>query len=474
MSRNHHYKNNLIIYGLAKNDKGEGDNLDWRVSTSLVNNPVAQNGQSANCYVVGRTGEYTIPAYKGAYKNLSTASLCLAGKTYVATRVNVAFNKSETVGINQIPFKVNPEYDAETNTISFTIDQVDASILGQLDFVPNGNFVLELQYKENTSGPWITEWSWHFWCLTDIDILGAGWGQVSLQNMPDGTPMHDRNIGVVDGLIIGAQSGFYYKYGEHAPYWDTDGDEIYEKLGGGSLEVQSWTLTNGVKSPTDPCPPGYRVPSSDLWGTTNDSGATKEHATIGINSYAFKYYETNNGTQWDITDDYTLYYPYAGWLNSNFEPADGISDASGDEQTYTKSIDVKYNYVLGQTNLLSRVSTPTQFKNIYWEKANETTEGRIWRNDNNALRYGYKYEGIKINSCQRRTGKWKSSLSSTVNWNDDWDTVTDSNTLTETEKTAIIKELDGNIFDKIDWSDIVGSFQKIFASPEIIFEPVAG
>lgn len=478
LSRNHHYKNNLIIYGLDKNDKGEGDNLDWRVSTSLVNNPVAQNGQSANCYVIGKTGEYTIPAYKGAYTNLNSAPLCLAGKTYVETRVNVALNKSETIGINQISFDANPAYDPETNTISFSIAQLDLSILGSLDYVPNGNFVLELQYKESADGPWITEWSWHFWCLNAVNILGTGWGQVGEQKMPDGTTnIHDRNIGVVNGTPIGAQSGFYYKYGDHTPYIDTNSDDVYEKIGGGSLGTSSWTPINGVKSPTDPCPPRYRVPSSDLWGTEtkNYTDATKEHATIGVNRYAFIYYESNNGTQWNLTDDYTIYFPYAGWFDSSFKPQTGVSDEGGDEQNYTKTIDVKYNYTsLGTTNLWSRVSTPSQFRNISWQRVDESVEGRIWRNDGQALRFGYEYEGIKINSFERRTGKWKNSYSSTVNWNDDWTTVTDPSTLSNTEKTALVKELDGNIFDKIDWSDIMGSLQKIFGSPEVMFEPVAG
>ena len=470
LKRNTKYINQISIYGT--------DNNDYRVNTEIINNPVAQNGQSANCYVIGRTGKYTIPAYKGAYINLSGAPLCLTGKSYVETRVHVAFNQSETIGIDQISFDANPAYDAETNTISFSIAQLDLSILGSLDYVPNGNFVLELQYKESKEGPWITEWSWHFWCLNAVKIFDTGWGQVGDQKMPDGTTtMHDRNLGVVNGTPIGAQGGFYYKYGDHTPYLDTNNDKIYDKIGGGSLDISSWAPINGVKSPTDPCPPGYRVSSSDLWGTEtkNYKDATKEHATIGVNSYAFKYYETDNGTQWILTDDYTIYYPYVGWFDSSFKPQTGVFDEGGDGQLYTKTIEVKYNYTsIGLTNYTSKVDTPSRFKNISWQRANESSEGRIWRNDGNALRYGYIYEGIKINSFEKNTGTWKSKYSTTINWSNEWTTVTDPSTLSDTEKTAIVKELDGNIFDKIDWGDLVGSLQKIFGSPDVIFEPVAG
>lgn len=468
LKRNVNYINQITITGITKNDTGTGEDLDHRVSSEIINNPVAQAGQSANCYIIGKTGEYTIPTYKGAYSTLTSAELCLANKTVVATQVNVAYNKSQTTGISTIPFKVNPEYDRETNTISFTIDQVDGSILGSLDFVPNGNFILELQYKESETGPWITEWSWHFWCLTDINILNTGWGSVGEQKMPDGTHfMLDRNIGVVSGIYIGAQSGFYFKNGDHTPYLDTNNDKTYEKLGGGSLSNNSWALINGAKSPNDPCPPGYRIPSGDMWSGKNNNNATKEHSSIVVN--AFKYYETNGGTQYDLTDDYTIYYPYAGWLDEQLKLSTGVADNSGKEQTYKSTIEVKYNYSSLGVNIFSRVSSPTRFRNIQWQQVDETSEGRLWMNAGNAIRYGYIYDGIQINSLEKSTGEWN-RLKTKVTWKDDWNTIKDLSSLSDTEKTTIIDNLDGNIFDKIDWNDISGSLQKIFSPATIVFE----
>ena len=42
----------------------------------IINNPVAKEGKSANCYIAGREGEYHFPAYKGAYNDLTDAALC--------------------------------------------------------------------------------------------------------------------------------------------------------------------------------------------------------------------------------------------------------------------------------------------------------------------------------------------------------------------------------------------------------------
>lgn len=373
LSRNYHYKNSLIIYGLDKNDQGEGENLDWRVTTSLVNNPVAQHGQSANCYVVGKTGEYTIPAYKGAYTSLTSAPLCLAGKTYVETRVNVAFNKSQTTGIDQITFDANPTYDPTTNTISFSIAKLDLSILGSLDYVPNGNFVLELQYKETKGGSWITEWSWHFWCLNAVKILGTGWGQIGEQDIPDSDdPMHDRNLGVVSGTPKGAQIGFYYKYGEHTPYVDTNNDDVYEKIGGGNLGTSSWAPINNVKSPTDPCPPGYRVPSSSLW------------ASMGSKSTVYNAY-LYSGDDNALNGNEDIYYPYSEYLvdvggTLHESEKNQLSDYKYTKQTDVWAVTTTYNLRIRyreKYSIIRGVLWATDYAIDYYTRHNQIADEKI-------------------------------------------------------------------------------------------------
>ena len=115
--------------------------------------------------------------------------------------------------------------------------------------------------------------------------------------MPDGViNMMDRNLGVHALTNAGRESGFYYRYGEHAPYLDPDGDGVYTQYGGGSIgnSAPAWTINE--KSVTDPCPPGYKVPASSVWDTEIEG----RHST-----YGFIYYDN-------------IYYPYSGYMKEDF------------------------------------------------------------------------------------------------------------------------------------------------------------
>ena len=115
--------------------------------------------------------------------------------------------------------------------------------------------------------------------------------------MPDGViNMMDRNLGVHALTNAGRESGFYYRYGEHAPYLDPDGDGVYTQYGGGSIgnSAPAWTINE--KSVTDPCPPGYKVPASSVWDTEIEGR-----------------YSTNSFIYYD-----NIYYPYSGYMKEDF------------------------------------------------------------------------------------------------------------------------------------------------------------
>lgn len=117
LSRNTHYKNFLTIKGTDNNDKAEvADNLDHRVTTSTINNPVARAGKSANCYVINATGEYNFPAYKGAYNDLAEAVLC---NNQTANEIVILANdNSSNIELS------NYTYDPERNLISFNVSKI--------------------------------------------------------------------------------------------------------------------------------------------------------------------------------------------------------------------------------------------------------------------------------------------------------------------------------------------------------------
>lgn len=295
LKKNINYINHITIKGIENNENGSGVNLDHRVSTDIINNPVAQAGKAANCYIIAKPGEYTIPAYKGAYNNLSRAVLCMAGKNMseYETRVEVLANVVEYENITNITFSAPPTYDPETNTISFTVN----SMLGNDNWVPNGSVILALQYRRKGEATWTTEWSWHLWFMFNITASEDGWGTIGYQTMPDGeNNMMDRNLGVHAFTNADRASGFYYRYGEHAPYLDPDGDGVYTQYGGGSVSNSAPAWSASGKSVTDPCPPGYKVPASSVWNTDIEG----QYSALG-----YIYYDN-------------IYYPFSGYMKEDF------------------------------------------------------------------------------------------------------------------------------------------------------------
>ena len=90
-----------------------------------------------------------------------------------------------------------------------------------------------------------------------------------LQESSTGQSLPSLLAGIMPGQAL--DLGLYYQYGKKEPYLNG------EYLGGGSLDISSWTYKDNKKSPTDPCPVGYRVPSATIWQGTNDINATKQH-----------------------------------------------------------------------------------------------------------------------------------------------------------------------------------------------------
>lgn len=327
LARNTHYNNVLTIKGTNQNSTTQ-DNLDHRVTSSTINNPVAKAGKAANCYIIAEPGEYTIPAYKGAYNNLNEGVFCMEGKdlSQYETRVEVLANVVEYESITSISFSIPPTYDPETNTISFTV----SPMISNTKWVPNGSVIIALQYRKKGTTTWTTEWSWHLWFVYNITAAEDGWGTIGYQTMPDGTTnMMDRNLGVHAFTNAGRASGFYYRYGEHAPYLDPDGDGVYAQYGGGSVSDSDPTWSASGKSVTDPCPPGYKVPLSDVWtdlGSHNLGGYYEYTSSIH-----YPYYKNSNGD--NLTETHTYDYLVKNEYNLNIS---GTKKAKNIKYIFTK------------------------------------------------------------------------------------------------------------------------------------------
>ena len=294
MNRNVHYTNLLTITGIQKNaDNTDEALIDHRVKIS-DGDMVSMFGEVANCYLISKEGEYSFPAYKGAFKAdvLSKEYLCNGNRAeiiYESSETDIVFDDEDGDGN---PINVKTDADG-TKVIEFKLSKVGA----------DGNVIIAM-YDDNGN----IEWSWHMWFVTGLQLGGnkTGYFELGTQTLPNGKKMTDRNLGVtangLENLASGTLTGLYYKYGHKDPYLN----QTY--LGGGECAEYDWG--SNYKSRTDPCPPGYRVPSSDVWkGFT----PTNEHSRT---PNAFIFWKENTGDI-NLIDDIYVYYPYSGYINKD-------------------------------------------------------------------------------------------------------------------------------------------------------------
>ena len=335
LTRNKIYKNYIRINGVEN-----GPDVDHRVEVldkiEEVVDDVTKSGQSANCYIISTVGTYMLPAYRGAYSDMRYAEMCDVGENAVIAcdNPNISITINETL--------------SKQSTIVFDV-KLNGSLL-------SGNAVIARIVEGKI------DWSWHLWFIPGIEWDGGSndlesvnrIGGLQNEDMPDGTTMANRNIGVIgaiqnsDTWLQGTQTGFYYKYGYRQPYFE---DKVYgkEKKYHGVNDdnddsFTAWNDSDG-KSITDPCPPGYRVPPISVW-TNNHNSATKAHANL---YNAFRYWDRgDNNISWgnifaDVLGLNDIYYPYSGYIDEagNIKKSEGyLEDAT--KNTFTGSS--YYNY----------------------------------------------------------------------------------------------------------------------------------
>ena len=350
LARNVNYINYLKITGINNHD-GEGAvEIDYRVSTTIINNPVAKEGKSANCYIIAATGEYSFPAYKGAYNDLTDAALCNH-----ETAVELREAKNDNSG-NIVLSGLS--YDPDQNMISFNIDKID-----------NGNVVIELKNKDGS-----TEWSWHLWCSKESTLsqmlpgdLGA-WGKLNNHTYPNGSIMMDRNLGASST----SATGLYYKYGSKNPFIT---DNYY---GSGTNGSATWLADD--KAVNDPCPPGYRVPDISCWSI--ETGG--KDGSIG----AFLYWQS--GTTF-------IYYPYSGYINSNMQIITDIT------QPYTHT--GTYEPVLAVTV----AGSGYEYRNLTYTLPIDKDSGALLSSDNRLFVYEDTNDGL-LSDITITGGEYRSKI----------------------------------------------------------------
>lgn len=309
LKRNTWYKNYIKIKGFSNAD------VDHRVTISGDLGLVDIHGEVANCYIVSEPREYSFFAYKGAHKYSDLTDIDGKYKCTKGTEVKILYKDSRLLLLDNDNFIVSDDDERGVKKISFTVDGTGTTW--------SGNIVIALVYTDESGNEQI-EWSWHLWFVPEISIGTTGIVELGSHTMPDErkSVMMNRNLGITTTIgTVSAEIGAYYKYGYKEPYFDasknvavSEGNSTaYKPYGGGSIEgyTPSWSST---KSVTDPCPPGYRVPSSSVW-----SGyiPIDDHSS---NPYSFLYYTGVN-------------YPYSGYLDGS----NGLQTASTTSTSLTYS-----------------------------------------------------------------------------------------------------------------------------------------
>ena len=409
IKRNRHYINTLTVCGTT-NHAGETDDayIDHRVHATIEKNLLHLYEEAANCYIIKETGSYSIPAVRGVYKvgsNLEDIPWC--------TGKRVAIIKTDN---NSVQYST-PTYDERTHAIKIDVTSV-----------ANGNAILAIYHEDNPNTTdvdegQIIEWSWHLWFNTKVEIAGTEVMPISNHTYPNNAVMMDRNLGASSGIIIAGYqdlaTGLYYKYGHKDPFVEDDyygGGSIYDESGD---PVYDWS--GDEKSITDPCPPGYRVPSSAVWSKRGEHnillGSYQYYQISSTNLVNYPYAGEINGTQKRTTEsnarDYTLVidelkyeagttaykftnirYPsltktggtygvlattepnaFQQYLNASFTISEFFNNAFPETLTYTKGTGTNVGSFLRPKYEYTYPDTPTK-ENVAWSSLDWTMQGR--------------------------------------------------------------------------------------------------
>ena len=387
LARNTHYINDLTIQNTNKNNQDQ-NNLDHRVSTNVINNPVAKAQKTANCYVISQPGEYRFPAYMGAYNHLHDAVPCEGG-----VDVEILVNKAQFDGSSVSAINISNEaYDPVTNMISFSVASAPV-----INVVPNGNVVIALLDRPRTNPDRQVIWSWHLWFSTDFSGGNESeWATIRTQKYPNAKEFMDRNLGAniatssaVEGL------GLYYRFNNKNPFIES------AYIGGGVNGTATFNPANDsnqdddTKAVHDPCPPGYRVPKFDEWPS-----ATPKHVNLDVtglfgSSGVMLFYDQAN-----LAND--VYYPYSGYRSGTqvqYKTQDDREYTTPSTYTVTESDDdveiksgTKWNDK-EQTGI--RTTTTTTYYNYVYTVPIASTSGYLLGQDK-ALYYENTEDKIDI------------------------------------------------------------------------------
>ena len=364
--RNNFYKNNVSLNGTGHLNGG----ADNRVEKHPLN-LVEVYGESANCYIVTVDGDYVIDTYAGAFSNITA-------------------NTPKVTGTPEVLWSDG------NNAVTCRIDEEDptkiiVSVMPQGDALAEGNAVISIPGG----------WSWHLWIVPASDnneLVNLFLGSLEEQTYQvTNAVMLNRNLGASGPTDTGA----YYKWGDNKPYFNN----AYQ--GAGTAPSYTWTdgdsdATNDVKQRTDPCPPGYFVPSSGTWLTEAQWKNTPAANTASIGSLVGDGY-----FPYDI--NLLVNYPYSGYIDAAGTKQKNTNLSEG-AAVYMKEVRLPHEQTPWGTTMtygdILRPSNPQRFQNVNYRINDIAAVGYSAARDNKVFQYGYENKGLEIISCTFQRGTW--------------------------------------------------------------------
>ena len=355
IERNLHYVNNINITGVNTTDNRISFGGDKDTFTNLLEPTTDENGvvkyESANCYVISSPGKYVLPAFKGAHKDLtwnwnSTDANLASGKPEIVWNTG---SSNSIADVNKITLLYK---DITSNRIYFEIPEA----------VKPGNAVLAIR---NASEPYNILWSWHLWFCPDSDdprlesnldkyvddseeenfngkwVMNRALGATVKFKIKDlfDSSLWETIIGLIsslDNYAVLWNDGLYYQYGRKDPFMlqvDSDDDGTLDSFNEVNFKTQTTALTyeESIKNPNyygtnwtgegagwsdangknvnDPCPAGYRVPSSNIWRAKN-----LDESQLSTTNNMYTYLISSNTS--NPPSSYILF-PYSSYINSD-------------------------------------------------------------------------------------------------------------------------------------------------------------
>lgn len=444
LMRNTYYNNVLTVQGIANALNLTDQRVNY-IGHNLADPTCSgtEYEEAANCYIISQPGRYIFPAVKGAGNptNLGAATGSPSPTSVISDGNNSITNVK----------RVNAEGKDDDNGAYISFDVAS---------VKDGNSVIP-----------VDDWSWHLWFVSPKDFSIADY-DVELDKLENeggyqnNKIMMNRNLGA--SSTIG--NGLYYQWGNKNPLGYEDEDVAYTGPWG-----------DDSKSVTDPCPPGYRIPSTSVWA---DKPGGSHYALFT----AYAYTES-------------VYYPYAGYYKNSeeFIEEEPVTVPLGDDfsfealgytgKTATGTVSVKDSK--GKTYKFDIPNIPLPAKDIYTKiDANvhvRSDIGNVWAS-NGMLHYKYGSldvstlseealrESVTINSYKKERKEAVSikNLTAEFNWKTlfgyqiplgiksyqvdfNWENVTvTDNSMSDSDKVSFLAELfaDGSIINHLESDNI--------------------